>query len=928
MNSYEQAKQLVLVMLKGTPTPTPDQINSTVKRVCEMLKAGGELTFSEDKLLSEIETLVDVWIGTGKTLDDVTDHEPWLPDNRAKIKWHFWRRFEQFLEQEEKLAPITVQRLGQLTDSVLERLEDPHRSGPWDRRGMVVGNVQSGKTANYIGLVTKAVDAGYKLIIILAGIHKSLRSQTQLRFDEGFLGFDTQRNLAFDTQNLRLGVGKIPTMEALIAHSLTSSADGGDFNRKIANQVGVRPGGKDPILLVVKKHKSILDNLLTWVQSVSGDLDPNTGRRIVRNVPLLMIDDEADNASVNTNPIPVDDNGVPLDDYDVTAINGGIRKILDAFEKSAYVGYTATPFANIFIFPEGETVGHGEDLFPRSFIINLPTPSNYVGPARVFGIDAAPEAGIQQEVEGLPLVRDVTDHQVWMPDKHKVEHAPGEMPESLKKAIRTFILTCAARMARGQSKEHNSMLIHVTRFTDVQKRVEESVRQELVALHGRLQYGDGNAKSQLLNELMELWENDFVQTTTSVRAKVKDPAVTNIVWDEVQPHLIAAALKIQIKLINGTAGDILDYRNHPNGLNVIAIGGDKLSRGLTLYGLSVSYFLRASKMYDTLMQMGRWFGYRPGYLDLCRLFTTPDLTKWYRHITLASEELRREFDHMAEIRGTPAEYGLRVRTHPDGLIITAVNKMRTGTVMRLSYSGTISESVAFDSTPAVVQSNFDRFSRFVEDLKHHADPTKERSNLIWKGVEGAKIKALLTDIKTHPDSWKANTQLLAEYVQKKLKDGELVTWTVALISNTANGKGIDVTKSKASPKVGGEEIDPLFRTFTTEQGKLSFGRLVSPVDEIIDFDEPKWREALARTISNWKANPGRVKNEPDKPAGPVIREMRPPQNGLLLIYPIKPPIDGDIPLMGFAISFPKSGTQTDIEYKVNNIYWDQEFGAQ
>ena len=322
-------------------------------------------------------------------------------------------------------------------------------------------------------------------------------------------------------------------------------------------------------------------------------------------------------------------------------------------------------------------------------------------------------------------------------------------------------------------------------------------------------------------------------------------------------------------------------------------------------------------MYDTLMQMGRWFGYRPGYLDLCRLFTSPDLAKWYRHITLASEELRREFDHMAEIRGTPAEYGLRVRTHPDGLIITAVNKMRTGTVMRLSYSGTISESVAFDSTPTVIQANFDRFSRFVEDLKHHSNSTKERANLIWKGVEGMKIKALLTDIKTHPDSWKANTQLLAEYVQKKMQEGELVTWTVALISNSENGN-VDV---------GGEQIEPIFRTFTTEQGKLSFGRLVSPVDEVMDFDDAKRREALARTIAYWKENPGRMKNQPDKPAGPVIREMRQPQNGLLLIYPIKPPVEGDVPLMGFAVSFPKSGTKTDIEYKVNNIYWDQEFGC-
>jgi hypothetical protein len=918
MKSYDQARQLVLVMLKGIPAPSPEQIRSTVKRVCEMLGAGGKLDFSEDKLFTEIETLVDVWIGTGTTLDDTKDHEAWLPDKRATINWHFWRRYERFLEEESGIAPIIVQRLGQLTDSVLERLEDPHRPSAWDRRGMVVGNVQSGKTANYIGLVTKAVDAGYKLIIILAGIHKSLRSQTQLRFDEGFLGFDTQRSRAYNTQNLRIGVGKLPTMEALIAHSLTSSADGGDFNRNIADQVGVRPGGNDPILLVVKKNKSILENLLTWVQAVSGDTDHQTGRRIVRNVPLLLIDDEADNASVNTNPIPVDDDGKPLDDYDVTAINGGIRKILDTFEKSAYVGYTATPFANIFIYPEGETLQHGEDLFPRSFIINLPTPTNYVGPARVFGIQAAPEAGIQQKIEGLPLIRDVKDNQPWMPDKHKKDLVPGEIPESLKKAIRCFILTCAARMARGQSDDHNSMLIHVTRFADVQKRVEEAVRKELVSLQGRLQYGDGNAQSQLATELEDLWNKDFVPTTTSVRENVEDPEITPLDWQDVKTHLIASALKIEIKIINGTAGDILDYRDHPHGLSAIAIGGEKLSRGLTLYGLSVSYFLRATKMYDTLMQMGRWFGYRPGYLDLCRLFTTPDLAKWYRHITLASEELRREFDHMAEIRGTPAEYGLRVRTHPDGLIITAVNKMRTGTVMRLSYSGTISESVAFDSTPAVIQSNFERFSSLIEDLSQNSQPTRERENFIWKNVEGSKIKALFSDLKTHPDSWKANSQLLAEYIQKKIQENELTSWTVALISKSGKGQ----------TAIGGRMVEPTTRDLSAEPGKLSIGRLVNPIDETLDFDEAKRREALARTVSYWKSNPGRVKNEPDRPAGPVIREMRSPHNGLLLIYPIKPPAGDETPVMGFAISFPKSGTQTAIEYKVNNVYWDQEFGGQ
>jgi hypothetical protein len=405
MSTYDQAKQLVLVMLKPIATPTPDDIRATITRVCGMLRgADSDLGFAEEALFTDIETLVNVWIGTSTSLDNIAGHEDWLATRRLMIPWRFWLRYDRFLEEEKRWPPATRQRVGQLTDEVLERLEDPQRPGPWDRRGLVVGNVQSGKTANYTGLVCKAIDAGYKLVVVLTGMHNSLRSQTQSRLDEGVLGFDTKRNRAFDTQNVRIGVGALRTEEYLVAHSLTSSADSGDFKTAVARTVGVVPGGNDPVLLVVKKNKTILDRLLEWVLSVRGEIDATTGNRVIRNVPLLLIDDEADNASVNTNPIPLDDKGEPLADYDVKAINGAIRKILSAFEKSAYVGYTATPFANIFIPPGAETETHGRDLFPESFIISLPTPSNYIGPARVFGIDATPEAGIQEKTEALPLL--------------------------------------------------------------------------------------------------------------------------------------------------------------------------------------------------------------------------------------------------------------------------------------------------------------------------------------------------------------------------------------------------------------------------------------------------------------------------------------------------------------------------------------------
>ncbi len=653
MNDYDKARQLVQIMLKDEPTLTREVIQEKVRLVTSMLSSseGHAVEVDEEKLVRELQGLFNIWIGTATILDNQEDHIPWLSERRSKIDWDFWNRYIRYLEEEKGWAPATINSIDQQTDDILERIEDPKRAGAWDRRGMVVGQVQSGKTANYTALICKAVDAGYKLIIVLTGLTDSLRSQTQIRLDQGFLGFDSSRvyRASQENKSALVGVGTIPTGKWLDAFSATTSDQKGDFNRKIVNQFGVTPGSV-PILLVVKKNKSVLNNLFNWALSVRGVMDEKSGRRIVRGVPLLVLDDEADNASIDTNPLILDENGNILEDHDPTKINTLIRKLLYCFEQSAYVGYTATPFANIFIHPKARTSSDGEDLFPRSFIINLPTPSHYVGPSKVFGLDADPTIGLD-EVERLPLIRSVDDEKEWMPDKHKKDHIPGELPGTLRKAIRAFIHSCAVRMARGQEKEHNSMLVHVTLFTDVQEKVADQVQEELTYLRRRLEFGDGNASSQILRDFERLWKEDFKPTSESIAHSKPElvpwDEIDSISWEQVKSLLYHAASKIQVKKINGTATDVLDYEEYKKkglSLSVIAIGGNKLSRGLTLEGLTVSYYLRTSKMYDTLMQMGRWFGYRPGYLDLCRLYTTNDLIERYEHIAVASEELRQEFD--------------------------------------------------------------------------------------------------------------------------------------------------------------------------------------------------------------------------------------------------------------------------------------------
>ncbi|NMG20916.1 Z1 domain-containing protein [Brasilonema bromeliae] len=883
---YQQALDFALAMLKHNDEVTDELIREKVNLALKMIQLqGSNENFDPDTLIWDLQSRFTVRMAQATILDG-EERVDWLPKRRDSIEWRFWKRYERYLLEEKKLSPLVVRRIDELTDSIIERIEDPTKNGHWDRRGMVAGQVQSGKTGNYTGLICKAADAGYRLIIVLAGIHNNLRSQTQIRLDQGVLGYNTRQNMTFDPNNRRTGVGKLRGEQLHPVHSLTNAEERGDFQITIAKHSNIDLRAV-PTLLVVKKNGSILKNLINWATKRHGEKDPATGRLIVHDIPLLLIDDECDNASINTRE----------DDTNPTTINARIRELLNSFSQSAYVGYTATPFANIFIDVNSNTHKHGDDLFPRDFIINLPAPDNYVGSSRVFGITADPDSGLEEQ-DGLPIVHTVKDYQDWMPDTHKTDHVPSELPYSLKKAVKSFIISCAARMARGQDKEHNSMLVHVTRWNEVQILVKNQVHNEIKNIQHRLRYGEGGYQKKISEEFRRLWEEDFVPTTKAI----DDPEKKLLTWQEVEKFLEPAAQKIQVKTINGKAKEVLDYEDNPDGISVIAIGGDKLSRGLTLEGLTVSYFLRASKMYDTLMQMGRWFGYRPGYLDLCRLYTSEELIYWYQHITLANEELRQEFDYMAMLNKTPSNFGLRVRTHSDGLTISNVGKIRKGKVLRVTYAGAITETVAFDKNPAINNKNIDSFVKFLNLI---GKPEKEpRINnidaYVWTNLDGNDIVALLKEVKTHRDSIRANSQLLADYVSQQIMKNELRNWTVVLKSK----------KDAKKPLVGKYEVGLYKRTGSkaSNSERYSIQRLVSPDDEVIYL-------------------PGGSRQIKDKK---TFRENRDPDRGLLLIYPLDPAeagLEGN-PILGFALSFPGSQNASSVEYLVNNVYYAQEFGEE
>jgi len=928
---------------RGEDPITKAMIVETVDGVLALPKILLETSqVDRDMLIDELESRYSVYLGAAITLEQNDDHVAWLTPER-KRDWRLWQRYYQYLGKD--WAPAAVDSLNDATDEILSRIEEPTRPGPWDRRGLVVGHVQSGKTSNYTGLICKATDAGYKVIIVLAGLHNNLRSQTQMRLDEGYLGYETMpREKSGAARYNSIGVGEINPDQSIRPDYVTTRHERGDFSLAVVKNLGISPGGR-PLLFVVKKNTRVLKNLIKWIDGILN------GRKVLKDVPLLMIDDEADHASVDTNVQAFDESGKLDDDHDPTRINQNIRTLLRKFQKSAYVGYTATPFANVFIHEQSKTEKFGPDIFPRSFIVNLPAPSNYDGPVRVFGLEATDDADGKP---AIPLLRPIVDHadsldpketRGWIPPTHKSGFVPrydgkDDIPPSLRTAILSFILTCATRKARKQLCVHNSMLVHVTRFTSVQRAVYGQIENEVKSVRNRLRIGRG---AGVLDEIQNLWETDYLPTMIEVAKLLPDRTSKAVAWSEVEPHLLDVVESLHVRTINGTVGDILDYETHKEtGFNVIAVGGDKLARGLTLEGLSVSYFLRASKMYDTLMQMGRWFGFRPRYLDLCRLYTTSDLNEWFVHITQAAEELRREFIHMNTIGGTPKDYGLKVASHPTMLVTSRV-KMRNATEVQISFAGAVQETVNFGRSPANIRSNFLAAESLLDVLgvptetsperaRNGGEPHRWKGARLWSKVSGKRIISFLRDYRTHESAISVNSRMMADFIENQIGRGELTEWTVALFA----GDGPPV-------KVGDAEIMSIKRkenersknaALQRAEGVYLIRRLLAPRDEAIDFDAGAYEDALSMTRDAWHANRGRSrrKEPPDDPSGPAIRTVRgrDPQHGLLLLYPLDLTdldIKSDVPIVGFGVSFPASKGSKPVKYMVNNVYWDQEYGA-
>ncbi len=875
-------------------------------------------TITPDEMEAAIRLLLTIFVteqGPALVLRNTEGARPaqWYVGERRK-PGPFMQRYLEKL-QEAGWPQNSVEELEESTARILEAMENPERPGSWDWRGLVVGDVQSGKTASYAGVVNRAADVGYRIIIILAGMHNILRLQTQKRFDSDFLGYDTNpKNIVPGKPMPVIGVGEFNAL--LSVDSVTNASLKGDFSQAIAEKANFSPVSQ-PCVLVVKKNAKVLENLNNWI-----------ARRTAasRAAPALIIDDEADQASVDTKDQPLLEDGTFDEDYEPKRVNGEIRKLLMKFDRRVYVGYTATPFANIFIHDDRRAEGVGEDLFPAAFIVQLTPPDDYFGPGGVFGTND------EADNTGIPLVRRLEQtEENWITEKHDKTFLPrfngqNVIPPSLEEAIDSFLISCAARAARGHEREHKSMLVHVSRYVDVHNEVHRQVEKHLRETRSMI----SNSDRETLNRLQSMWETDFRRTTEAVLPTVFGRNIIQVTWQQVLEKLADSSDKIEVMTANGKSKSDIDYDSfRETGRSLIAIGGDKLSRGLTLEGLSVSYFLRISRQYDSLLQMGRWFGYRRGFADLCRLYTTDDMEDWFRYMATVQKELRAQFYEMSLTKATPKQFGLKVQVH-DVLEITSRDKQRHTALRSSSYAGEGKVQTVLFRDKARIEQNANVTDDFVSSLGQGTDsptrpgPSKTRAlGTLWSGIPGRQVAEYLRGLGFPSGSIQVDGAKLASYITDQLELNELTEWTVYL----AEGK-------EKPRKIAGRDRNGILRSPRTDKNgvlasteRFIIGTSLSPLDQAIDLTDAEFTDALNRTNDE---RASRKKGPTDVPSGEFIRKARGarPQNGLLVIYPIDPEKalveETNRPVFGVVVSFPNSSLADDRVYRINSVAQKEE----
>ncbi len=702
--------------------------------------AHNEISTEEQSLiLRKLIYSVGVFKPMDEVIVDVTAYENQTSDWFTHIKDESNSWFNAYKARlcKKDWSPNVIRELDRSSDAIMNYLGNP-KSQEFNVRGLIMGDIQSGKTANFIALCNKAADAGYRVIIVTAGIIEKLRRQTQGRLEKEFI------NLIAGKQVVKL------------------TGTTYDFKKEQGENPVHVFSPEVPVLCVVKKNVTILQYLYKWLQK--GVASSSESGDVLLPWPLLFIDDEADNASINTKELSEETNP--------TRTNELIRRILKSFTRSSYVGITATPFANVFIDPDTESKVVADDLFPRSFVYRLTTPSNYFGAEKLFA-------------SGSPYLKLIDDIEFWLPASHKKEDFPSDkMPLSLRTAIGYFLLVNGVMDVMGETGDtigHRSMMIHISRFIPIQNRLAEIVEAYVKRLTTRIaNYGCSPDKADGIEELRFLngiWE--------SFRLAEHCDSMS---WHEfLSRYLYNAVRMVETIVVNSDRkANALDYENSDK--RVIVIGGNALSRGLTLEGLVVSYFRRNTMMSDTLLQMGRWCGYRDSYQPLVRVWMPEHALDDFGYASDISEDISCMFHQIVEQKGTPKEFAFRIRKSPGAMLPTARNKMRSAT--RVSFpivlAGHAIETPRMRNDAAIIEGNNQAVVDFMLENVPHLEIAGVWPNMrFFRNVSTGSISRMLSRFKAGMMSYGFMIPQIEDYISK-MHTG----WDVA-VASTDGKDGFD-----------------------------------------------------------------------------------------------------------------------------------------
>lgn len=841
-------------------------------------------------------------------------HKPWLQAEvkAGRISMDGFKRYCNRLQEENGFNDASIKAIDESTDKVLDYMGNPRADHGYQTFGLLMGDVQSGKTATFTGICHKAIAAGYRFIIVLTGTKSSLRNQTQGRLDSDLTGTSMDSSGRQQKKFHQRGIdwNKLTTVEQ-------------DFNSKRLDSQIAPDNPKQVTIAVTQKNSIILGNLLEWMTRVE-----SLG---IRNLPLLLIDDEADAASINVNK----------PEEDPTKINEKIRRILRNFDKAAYLAVTATPFANVFIDPQVDEAGEirqGElpDLFPRDFIYVLPPPKGYLGVERLFGDYGEIEEDSLKYRSLIPMTLSEDcdgDESKFYDGNFKANEEIYELSPSLKRAVLYFLCVCTLKDL-DLNQSNTSMLVHVARYKKVQSSLKDRISElisRVKALADTEQYRitPELLANPLFAELEELWnegcgnEKWYEDPIHGRRPPtLKELSATKarpegFEWQDIWKKSFKTALKkVQVVEANTNAqvkNFAAYYEKHDAKL--IVVGGDALSRGLTLEGLCVSYFSRRSFAYDTLLQMGRWFGYREGMKNYMKIWISDCLVDAYGYVAEAVGEFRETLETMRNQNRNPSDFGLRIRCAPKAvkLMVTAANKRRSARKIRVmvDITGRPFQASTMPRSPEEQAKNVGIVSDFLKTLGAPRRDAVKNQDLVWEGISSDRIAELL--IKFKVPRW-SNDLEIAPFAEKIRERGD--EWIVRVLSLKRENREFEDVFG-----LGKEcEVGCLERTFIQKAGWVEPLKraVLSPSDFARDWDAQK-KKAVEDECGG-VLMPGMVLRRADEK----------PQ---LMVYPLrtnteKKTVAGDLfvseaPLVALVFGIPGSGADTDnvsVDYDTNRIY--------